>query len=831
MSDKIKVMLSTALVDKAPANFNWSAFYKTFKEEAVTLQELAAHIMKGYSYIPPYKNGRRIEANYTGAYHVAFDFDAEGAGLKTLDAIPLVRDFAAFLHSTPSHTAENPRSRVVFIIPEGIKSPEEHRALYTAMAAEFKAAGSITDPNCKDPLRLYYGAKGKPLLMQAKTMTRGEVKSLIALHKPIQHSIVEANGDEERIAIDTEDADVKRRFEYELDKVRNAPDGQKQMILHTTSKLFGGWVASKYLTDTEAEELLQQAIRKNGRAKSIEAAYKTIRKSLDIGKGSPVIMKQSAKTAVSNQQQPPPPDVPPPPEDEWAALDEYIAIIDAPAGELHNSFSEYAEAKHITLVESPVTAERLNGLGIKGAGAFIAIEGLSLSRQQIAILKKHPAERVYLALGMDTESQKATAAIIGQLAKIRKSEELFVVGWEDEITAEAISDSARLGEWLGYYITSDYPDTLSDTQEETLYQESIIQRLRLSERVNERKFVDIVTDKLGWRVEEWHARAEISKAEKRKQVASDNAKRMATQAAEIIAMGDTAEGASLLQKAGDALRQQEPAKLPEPYLLADALSDIINAPDGLPIYFKQLINAAIVPRAGLSIIGAKSGVGKTTLMLNLLSSWLESEKEKRFYFYSYEEPKSQIMLKLVMIWAGVVLDKDLNLKAYKQYLKEQRGTQPAIEEALLKYERLTVSGRLIIDDTAPAVEELAPALALLGDDTGAVILDYIQRISTTKKSSMRQLELAHIVQELRKTAVSTELAIVTGSQLNDEGKLREARDLYHEAALVLELDRQEINGGDEHYLKIKKQRSGMSGKKAHIFFNKPVITFVDAIGE
>jgi replicative DNA helicase len=104
-------------------------------------------------------------------------------------------------------------------------------------------------------------------------------------------------------------------------------------------------------------------------------------------------------------------------------------------------------------------------------------------------------------------------------------------------------------------------------------------------------------------------------------------------------------------------------------------------------------------------------------------------------------------------------------------------------------------------------------------------VDYIQRVPSSRTFQNRQLELAGTVQRLREAAVSHGLAVVTGSQLNEDEQVREARDIYHEAQVVLKLKRQDgpATGTPELLVAIEKQRAGLSGSSLSLCFNGPTL--------
>jgi KaiC/GvpD/RAD55 family RecA-like ATPase len=61
-----------------------------------------------------------------------------------------------------------------------------------------------------------------------------------------------------------------------------------------------------------------------------------------------------------------------------------------------------------------------------------------------------------------------------------------------------------------------------------------------------------------------------------------------------------------------------------------------------------------IPQGALSIVSGRPGHGKTSLLLNLLLSLLSQYPDQRFYLFSYEEARTWLALKLVIILAGEI---------------------------------------------------------------------------------------------------------------------------------------------------------------------------------
>ena len=303
---KIEVMLSRQLTGKAPPEWessDWKRFYKSFQRTAVSPRQLAAMIWQGFSFTPPYKNGRRKEENFIAAWHMAFDFDEEGASLDWL-----MREgstawmFASFAYSTPSSTKEHPKSRVVFVFDEPLGTAELTRKLYQALAWRFEQEGSKTDPSCKDPLRLYFGSK------DCQVVPNWSILSTVS-YDPLRPSMVDFFINEYEAAnpppppienntvktLPASDKYIEQRINKLLDNVVNAPDGEKHNTLNRNAFVMGGLVAGGHLSQFDAISKMENAIRSNGRAKDLSAAKTTIETAVRDGMAQPITIEQTYK--------------------------------------------------------------------------------------------------------------------------------------------------------------------------------------------------------------------------------------------------------------------------------------------------------------------------------------------------------------------------------------------------------------------------------------------------------------------------------------------------------------------------------------------------------
>ncbi len=345
---KIEVMTNESLINKAPkswSNSDWINYYKAFQKTKTTPVEFARSIWGGYSFTPVYKNGRRKVENFTEAWHMAFDFDNRGgkyisdaktkelaiedcknnidtfmatgyfeakiedvtekngrfvvpyqygtnsAGLKYLMRHnSFAWHVASFAYATPSSLKKHPKSRVVFIFDTPITSAERFQEIYQAIAWRFAEEGSITDKQCSDPLRLYYGSyhsknAGNWAVISDNEGSTGismcqmwidEYKENLPPEPPKQKTRrITPDGDTGRIYL--------QRF---ADNIRGAGDGERNYQRTRNAWAAGGYVASGHIDEGEAINVLVAAARSN--SSTPDKAEAEIIAGIERGKNQPL---------------------------------------------------------------------------------------------------------------------------------------------------------------------------------------------------------------------------------------------------------------------------------------------------------------------------------------------------------------------------------------------------------------------------------------------------------------------------------------------------------------------------------------------------------------
>ena len=243
----------------------------------------------------------------------------------------------------------------------------------------------------------------------------------------------------------------------------------------------------------------------------------------------------------------------------------------------------------------------------------------------------------------------------------------------------------------------------------------------------------------------------------------------------------------------------------EPYTYAKFFGDIHQSSEGLMTGFSNLDKYVTIQPSSLVIVAGRPSHGKTTMMLNMLRNMIENYPEKSFLFYSYEEKRQDILLKLIlsMTKPSDLIKKDgvSPLIQLMEQLKKESLSE-SLHVIKQKIEGWMKDGRLQIMTPKYNVEILSTAIidrvvsCNKTKPVASIFIDYVQKLSTIEQTVNRQQEVQKVCQTLLNTALNKEVkaAIILGAQVNREVKsldtfnadnMREAGDIEQDANIIL----------------------------------------------
>ena len=141
-----------------PGDSRWGQHTHSFVKEVHSIESLAKAIaIDGPAISAVMRDDYRAGKNFISGQHLGLDYD-NGTLESSIEALvehDFIRDYAAIIHETASSTADEPRSRVIFVLDSPITDPQEYRLAAEALIWKFGTA----DERCKDEARFFYGRK------------------------------------------------------------------------------------------------------------------------------------------------------------------------------------------------------------------------------------------------------------------------------------------------------------------------------------------------------------------------------------------------------------------------------------------------------------------------------------------------------------------------------------------------------------------------------------------------------------------------------------------------------------------------------------------------
>ena len=156
--DTFKVAISNYALDHKipPGSPFWREFNGSFFNATLTAFDFGRMVYDGHPFTTWHRNNWRHSTNYELGQHLALDFDNENetSTIAALTADKFIARHAAFCYTTPSHTPERPKARVVFLLDAPIMQAKNYALAAQSLLWLFGTA----DRQCKDAARFFYGS-------------------------------------------------------------------------------------------------------------------------------------------------------------------------------------------------------------------------------------------------------------------------------------------------------------------------------------------------------------------------------------------------------------------------------------------------------------------------------------------------------------------------------------------------------------------------------------------------------------------------------------------------------------------------------------------------
>jgi hypothetical protein len=263
----------------------WRNINASFRNVRGTPESLIRRILEGHPYTATH-NGFRHSNRFLVGQVLSLDFDDGSRTLDELAEDPFIKENAYFLYTTPSHTDESPRSRVVFILQHPVRIPQ----VFSRMAEALVLKYNTSDQSCKDPARIFFGSKDARVIRLRNWLNisglKKEFEILSARDRKLSREVV---------VKDISSETIRQNVERKLSEIINAPDGERHGTRLNVSTVFGGWVAAGYISQEHARQLLIDASMRNTNSNQHLIEH-DIQSGLEFGMRRPLSMQKKTLT-------------------------------------------------------------------------------------------------------------------------------------------------------------------------------------------------------------------------------------------------------------------------------------------------------------------------------------------------------------------------------------------------------------------------------------------------------------------------------------------------------------------------------------------------------
>ena len=238
-----------------PGSPDWRGFNASFVNRDVTAFDLARQVYDGHAFTTWHKDNWRTSANYVCGQHLGLDFDA-GDQTSTLPALldnPFIHRHANILYTTPSHTPEAPRARVVFLLD----TPIMQATNYALAAASLLWLFGTADRQCKDAARFFYGSLRCEIEMLDNVLPLATLKRVIGQYQETGRKELARHARAGAVA--TNDRYTTAALRNEVEAVRSAPSGTRNDTLNKACWNLARFIATGELSQIEIEDALTSA--------------------------------------------------------------------------------------------------------------------------------------------------------------------------------------------------------------------------------------------------------------------------------------------------------------------------------------------------------------------------------------------------------------------------------------------------------------------------------------------------------------------------------------------------------------------------------------------
>ena len=217
-------------------------------------------------------------------------------------------------------------------------------------------------------------------------------------------------------------------------------------------------------------------------------------------------------------------------------------------------------------------------------------------------------------------------------------------------------------------------------------------------------------------------------------------------------------------------------------------------------------------RGELTTVAAESSGGKSIMLMQI--ALLNLLAGKRVLYFSLEMSAKQVLERML----SHMSERNIRSEVQARYA-------PAINALVANITRMQ-DLNLILEDQTTDMESIEASIREYAASGAAdiAIIDYVQLVNLRAMTSneTREQHVSEITRKMKAMALQCHIAVITASQLNDDGKLRESRAIGHHSDHVWKV----IHGDEGSILHVVKNRSGERNVSVPILMQGHISKFV-----
>lgn len=439
---------------------NWFQFNNTFQTQRLTVKELINEICSGHAYTTVHSKDNNETAtarhadNFMFAQHFGLDFDDTVDGfvptVRNVSNIPVVKEYASFVHSTASSTEEAPRSRAVFIIDDGIRDMQ----LYTDAVSFVNMLVGVTDTACTDAVRVFFGATNAEVREIGNTVPTETFMSWASRWQASRKRVLEesvGDGDTGKLVQPSSYTTyVENAIVSEVSILANEAQGNRHIqLLKSASSLASmmksSWCPAGMLTSNSISGMLLAACHDNGLF--AEDGQRAILKTIEDG-----IANATPRSIPVTK-------------DERVAMDAHSSLpmsLDiTKVSEMDRVYSAYMAGKVAQSMWEDISEQTIKDLGIVFTKDSVVVPFIDSGK--LADIAKKVDGGYEFNVGVDTVSSPAQPNSDGKIAIVTKNPEDIAVLFDRLTkykTPYQVFGTSEIGKGVANRLQNDYDEVI-----------------------------------------------------------------------------------------------------------------------------------------------------------------------------------------------------------------------------------------------------------------------------------------------------------------------------------------------------------------------------------